>query len=87
MSALLDTAARSDPERSQALDRSDEQMADNLPEIFRIALRPFAPPPFTESELLAADVAYLEGQARRDRELVRFLQEQELNMLRNAGGL
>jgi hypothetical protein len=74
-------------ERAQECIRNDEIMEDNLPAIFKLALAPFAPPVFSEQELLEADVAYLEGQARRDRDRIGLLHEQELNMLREAGGI
>lgn len=74
-------------ERAQECIRNDKEMADALHPIFRLALAPFAPPVFSEAELVAADLAYLEGQARRDRDRIALLQEQELNMLREAGGI
>jgi hypothetical protein len=61
-------------ERAQECIRHDKEMNAHLPDPIRLALAPFAP-------------AYLEGQARRARELVDLLHEQELNRLREAGGL
>jgi hypothetical protein len=72
-------------ERAQECIRNDKEMADNLPTIFRLALAPFAPPVFSEQELLEADVAYLEGQARRDAERVRVAHEADLQDLRAKG--
>jgi hypothetical protein len=40
---------------------------------------------FSEQELLEADLAYLEGQARRDAERVRVAHEADLQDLRAKG--
>lgn len=42
---------------------------------------------FTEDELVAADLEYLASQARRERNMIAMLHEQELNELRARGGL
>jgi hypothetical protein len=55
--------------------------------LFKLALAPFAPPVFSEAELLEADRLYLENQAQRDRQRIALLHEMELNRLREVGGI
>jgi hypothetical protein len=43
-------------ERAQECIRNDKEMNAHLPDAIRLALLPFMPPPFTEAELLAADL-------------------------------
>jgi hypothetical protein len=74
-------------ERAQECIRNDKEMADNLHPLFKLALAPFAPPVFSEAELLEADRLYLENQAQRDRQRIALLHEMELNRLREVGGI
>lgn len=79
MSAILDPVAMEDEQRRKDCAREDARL---ISELFPMDPRPAHIP---ESEWEAADLAYLEGQKRRERDRLALLQELELAELRRAG--
>lgn len=77
MSAILDSALTK--EQREECARNDAAL---IAEVFPMDPRPAHIP---ESEWEAADLAYLEGQKRRERDRLALLQELELAELRRAG--